>query len=54
MLPSQRPIAIVWLIISAVVGGLLQSAGWPILSTLCFIFSGLCVYMLIKSFFPGF
>jgi hypothetical protein len=54
MLPSQRVYAVLWLILSTVVGGFLSSNGWIILGYIFYIFGALCVWALIKNFFPGF
>jgi hypothetical protein len=54
MLPSQRIYAILWLIISTLVGAFFISIGWTVLAYICYVFGALCVWGLIKSFFPGF
>jgi len=53
MLPSQRIYAVIWLILSSAVGGFLSANGWIILGYICYIFGALCVWALIRSFFPG-
>jgi hypothetical protein len=54
MLPSQRIYAVIWLILSIVAGGFFGSNGWIILEYIFCIFGALCLWALIKSFFPRF
>lgn len=40
--------AIIWGVISMLIGGYLQSIGWGVLAWVFFIFTGMCVFTLFR------